>query len=284
MAIVVEDGTVVAGANSYITRASAIAYAAARGVTLANTDATDVLIVKAFDYLESMRSQFKGELVEYDQPAAWPRAGATIEGYDWSSDEIPRQVIAAQCALVVEINAGEDPFNPTAVVGPGKRAGLDGERSGLWREYARIIGIVRPRYIVVENVAALAVRGLLGVLGDLTEMRYDAEWCVLGADALGASQHRERLWLLAYPDHARLQGPIWVWQPLTTRDSWTTSYREPLRSNCGYWPPGPRAVDDIPRMADGPANRVDRLRALGNGQVSAVVVRAWQELYGRLVA
>lgn len=118
MAIVVEDGTVVAGANSYITRASAIAYAAARGVTLADTTATDVLIVKAFDYLESLRSQFKGELVEYDQPAAWPRAGATIEGYDWSNDEIPRQVIAAQCALVVEINAGEDPFNPTAVVGP----------------------------------------------------------------------------------------------------------------------------------------------------------------------
>lgn len=118
MTIVVEDGTVVAGANSYITRASAIAYAAARGVTLANTDATDAQIVQAFDYLESMRSQFKGELVEYDQPAAWPRAGATIEGYDWSSDEIPRQVIAAQCALVVEINAGEDPFNPTAVVGP----------------------------------------------------------------------------------------------------------------------------------------------------------------------
>ncbi len=59
MAIVVEDGTVVAGANSYITRASAIAYAAARGVTLANTTATDAQVVKAFDYLESLRSQFE---------------------------------------------------------------------------------------------------------------------------------------------------------------------------------------------------------------------------------
>ncbi len=189
------------------------------------------------------------------------------------------------CALGAESLASLEPIDVICGGFPcqdishaGKRAGLDGERSGLWREYARIIGIVRPRYIVVENVAALAVRGLLGVLGDLTEMRYDAEWCVLGADALGASQHRERLWLLAYPDHARLQGPIWAWQPLTTRDSWTTSYREPLRSNCGYWPPGPRAVDDIPRMADGNANRVDRLRALGNAVVPQI-----PEIIGRAI-
>lgn len=160
----------------------------------------------------------------------------------------------------------------------GKRAGLDGERSGLWREYARLIGLIRPRYVIVENVAALTIRGLLGVLGDLTEMRYDAEWCVLGVDALGASQHRERLWLLAYPNDSRLQGPIWAWQPLTTRDSWTTSYSEPLRSDCGYWPPGPRSVDDIPRMADGPTNRVDRLRALGNAVVPAI-----PEIIGRAI-
>lgn len=118
MAIVIENGSIVTGANSYVSRTDAIAYAAARGVTLANAAATDAILVKACDYLESFRSRFKGSLTELDQPLAWPRSGASIEGYDWNDDEIPRQVIAAQCALIVEINAGADPFNPEAVVGP----------------------------------------------------------------------------------------------------------------------------------------------------------------------
>lgn len=118
MAIVKEDGSIVASANSYITRAEAIAYAAARGVTLADSTATDALLIKACDYLESFRNRYKGERATDTQVLAWPRAGAVIEGYQWDSDEIPRQVISAQCALVVEINAGADPFNPEAVVGP----------------------------------------------------------------------------------------------------------------------------------------------------------------------
>src|SRR5574337_2126297 len=58
----------------------------------------------------------------------------------------------------------------------GKGAGIDGERSGLWREYARAIDALRPRYVVVENVAALLGRGLERVLGDLAALGYDAEW------------------------------------------------------------------------------------------------------------
>ena len=80
----------------------------------------------------------------------------------------------------------------------GKRAGIDGARSGLWSEYARIIDVVRPRYVLVENVAALLGRGMGRVLGDLSELGYDAEWDCLPAAAFGALHVRNRVFLLAY--------------------------------------------------------------------------------------
>ena len=81
----------------------------------------------------------------------------------------------------------------------GKRAGIDGERSGLWSEYARIIGELRPRYVVVENVAALLRRGMGRVLGDLAALGYDAEWQSIRASDVGAPHLRERIWIVAYP-------------------------------------------------------------------------------------
>ncbi len=82
----------------------------------------------------------------------------------------------------------------------GNRAGIDGERSGLWSEYVRIIRLVRPRYVIVENVAALLGRGMGRVLGDLSESGYDAEWDVISAAAVGAPHLRERVWIIAYPE------------------------------------------------------------------------------------
>jgi DNA (cytosine-5)-methyltransferase 1 len=77
-------------------------------------------------------------------------------------------------------------------------------RSGLWSEYARIIGEVRPRYVIVENVAALLGRGLDRVLGDLASLGYDAEWHCIPASAVGAPHRRDRLWIVAYPSQALL--------------------------------------------------------------------------------
>ena len=68
----------------------------------------------------------------------------------------------------------------------GKGAGLDGERSGLWREFARIIGEIRPKYALLENSPMLVIRGLGRVLGDLAEIGYNARWLVMGADDVGA--------------------------------------------------------------------------------------------------
>lgn len=80
----------------------------------------------------------------------------------------------------------------------GKGAGLAGERSGLWREFARIIRTIRPFIVVVENVATLAARGLGEVLGNLSEAGYDAQWFTLRAHDVGAPHLRERLFIVAW--------------------------------------------------------------------------------------
>ena len=80
----------------------------------------------------------------------------------------------------------------------GKGAGLSGDRSGLWFEYARLIDEIRPRYVLIENVSALRSRGLDQVLGSLAALGYDAEWHCLPACAVGAPHRRDRIWIVAY--------------------------------------------------------------------------------------
>lgn len=124
MSIVVEDGSIVTGANSYVSAADLAAYAAARGVTLTGTDS--VLLLKAMDYLESFDARFKGKRITRDQPLSWPRDGAVIEGWEWGSTEIPRQVINAQLTLCIEIDGGSDPLNPPAADLPVVRQRVEG--------------------------------------------------------------------------------------------------------------------------------------------------------------
>ncbi len=81
----------------------------------------------------------------------------------------------------------------------GNQAGVgEGTRSGLYREVLRIADIVRPRYLFLENVAAiLANRNLGTILGDLATRGYDARWCCLEASGVGAPHKRDRWWMLA---------------------------------------------------------------------------------------
>jgi DNA (cytosine-5)-methyltransferase 1 len=95
----------------------------------------------------------------------------------------------------VDVITGGFPCQDISAAGRG--AGIDGERSGLWKEFARIIGEVRSRYVFVENSPMLTVRGLGRVLGDLAALGYDARWGVLGAGNAGAPHIRKRIWLLA---------------------------------------------------------------------------------------
>jgi DNA (cytosine-5)-methyltransferase 1 len=101
----------------------------------------------------------------------------------------------------IDIICGGFPCQDISVAGKG--AGIDGERSGLWSEYARIIGEVRPRYVIVENVAALLGRGLSRVLGDLAALGYDAEWHCIPASAVGAPHRRDRVWIVGYSNAKR---------------------------------------------------------------------------------
>lgn len=80
----------------------------------------------------------------------------------------------------------------------GKGLGLSGERSGLWYEFARIVGEMGPRFVVVENVSALLSRGLGDVLGTLSDLGYDAQWQTVRASDIGAPHQRERVFVVAY--------------------------------------------------------------------------------------
>lgn len=96
----------------------------------------------------------------------------------------------------IDIISGGFPCQDISAAGKGK--GITGERSGLWKEYKRIICEVRPRFAYIENSPMLIVRGLDVVLCDLAEMGYDAEWGVIGAHHVGAPHKRDRIWILAY--------------------------------------------------------------------------------------
>jgi DNA (cytosine-5)-methyltransferase 1 len=85
----------------------------------------------------------------------------------------------------------------------GKRTGIEGARSGLWREMHRIVCELRPKYVVVENVAALLNRGMGRVFGDLAAIGYDAEWQSIRASDVGAPHRRERIWIVAYSRNVR---------------------------------------------------------------------------------
>ena len=87
---------------------------------------------------------------------------------------------------------------PARISASPERARALRASGGLWSEYARIIGEVRPRYVIVENVAALLGRGLARVLGDLAALGYDAEWHCIPASAVGAPHRRDRIWIIAY--------------------------------------------------------------------------------------
>lgn len=164
---------------------------------------------------------------------------------------------------LVDVVCGGFPCQDISAAGRG--AGIDGERSGLWGEFARIIREVEPRFVFVENSPLLCSRGLGRVLGDMAAMGYDARWGVLGAGDVGLAHKRDRIWILAYPHKAQFERR-------------SLSIRVPKKyTNFGDI----RRGEDKPgldRMANGLANQNDRLAAIGNGQVPSVARLAWETL------
>ncbi len=178
-----------------------------------------------------------------------------------------REVIGHELERVDIICGG---FPCQDISNAGKRAGIGGERSGLWVEYIRLVRVVRPRYVLVENVAALISAGLPVVLGDLAASGYDAEWQCLPAASFGAPHIRDRAFILAYAHGDGRQAP----EGLSARSQRRGLVAEPVLRD-----PLPPSRDDwtanqpgILRVADGVSYRLDELRrrALGNAVVPQV--------------
>jgi DNA (cytosine-5)-methyltransferase 1 len=171
----------------------------------------------------------------------------------------------------VDVVSGGFPCTDISVAGKG--AGIDGQASGMWRHMARIIGEVRPRYVFVENSPMLVGRGLARVLGDLASLGYDARWGVLGAAHAGAPHKRDRIWIVA--DSAGKRGRSRDAEGRHAADAGKRpAHTRRNAGGVGAWDVEP----DVGRVAHGVANRVDRLRCLGNGQVPEVVRLAWRTL------
>jgi DNA (cytosine-5)-methyltransferase 1 len=157
----------------------------------------------------------------------------------------------------------------------GKGAGIEGARSGLWGEMARIICEVGPRYVFVENSPMLTTRGLGVVLGGLAKMGYNARWGVFSSGDFGAQHRRERLWIVAHSMRIRLEenandGQIRKSGNTVFRNlcSQAMQMRNTKTSSFTY---GCGERDEL-------ANRVDRLKAIGNGQDPRVAAAAWDVL------
>jgi DNA (cytosine-5)-methyltransferase 1 len=197
---------------------------------------------------------------------------------------------------IVDVVSGGFPCQDISAAGKG--AGISGERSGMWREMARIICEVRPKYAFIENSPMLTTRGLDVVLSDLAGMGFDARWGVLGAANVGANHQRDRAWIAAKNNVSNASKVRREWQCSIQADGcsgsvdWETmpinaKEHSPLgkvsnirlsakqfRKKFTWWQVEP----NVGRVANGVAARVDRLKAIGNGQVPAVAATAWNLL------
>lgn len=206
--------------------------------------------------------------------ARWP--GVPVYG---DIRELTAERLAAD-GLTIDAICGGFPCQDISPV--GTRLGIDGLRSGLWSEYARLVRELQPDLVFVENSADLLRRGLGDVLGDLADSGYDAEWSVFSACRMGAPHARDRLFLVAYPNgqreeaggregngdgsapYARRVRPEHIHSAALAigRTVWTAPAREP----------------ELARVADGVPDRVDRNDALGNAVVPQI-----PELIGRAI-
>ena len=233
----------------------------------------------------------------------WPHTRRFTDVRDGGAHNLPR----------VNLLCGGVPCQD--ISSAGKRAGIDGERSGLWVEFVRIIGELGAaddslRYIVLENVSAIRARGLDRVLGELASVGYDAEWHCLQAADVGAPHLRDRVFIIGtktrdIPDadsrrlkgggepketllpesHRRsLSGPQEVAHASGERQQAARQPREPVCSTENTSGKASGSLADsfwdaepgVRGVAYGIPKRVDQLRCLGNAVVPQVA-----ELIGR---
>ena len=190
----------------------------------------------------------------------------------------------------------------------GKQAGVsEGTRSGLYREVLRISDTVRPKYLFLENVAAILSNGLGTVLGDLAALGYDSRWCCIRASDVGAPHHRDRWFLFANSsDNSSINNEVrtdlstgypesWDSNMASSfgscksnvadanstqrkREQFTIRSKSEYSDSCctGWWNLEP----ELGRVANGISNRVGQLKGYGNAQVPLQAAVAWKLLGG----
>lgn len=213
----------------------------------------------------------------------------------------------------VDIIFGGFPCQDISIAGRGE--GLEGKRSGLFFEIIRLTRDIRPRFVFLENVPAITLRGLERVLLEFTSLGYDCRWTTLSAGELGAPHLRKRWFLLASDSDSIGSGD--QWQDLVRRNSGmdqrtadagddgaeesladTDSKRRIERNSdarwsggrdckkeikrCGSSNGGGRWITepDVGRVANGIPFRVDRIRGLGNSVVPLQAREAFKKLMG----
>ncbi len=180
--------------------------------------------------------------------------------------------LAADGIENVDVICGGFPCQDISIA--GLKAGLDGSRSGLWSEIVRLAGDLRPRHIIVENVANL----LSGpstkpgawfgrVLGDLAELGLDAEWHNIPASGLGAHFVGERVWIIASRAPASRLRWKGRWPASVGADQWRgDEFARLVRLAIGNGVP----AGSLGRLSDGISGRVDHLHAYGNAVVPQI--------------
>jgi DNA (cytosine-5)-methyltransferase 1 len=182
----------------------------------------------------------------------WPGVPIYHDVRELTADTLRRDGVA------VDVICGGFPCQDISAA--GSQAGIDGSRSGLWREYARLVRELRPRFVIVENVARLLGDGIERVLGDLAALGFDAEWECIPAAAVGAPHCRDRVWLVAYPRRAGFQGLH------------EAGWREHLQSVAPtVWRDWTREPN-VARVADGVPRQLvaDPIKALGNAVIPQI--------------
>ena len=204
---------------------------------------------------------------------------------------------AARYKGLVDVITAGFPCQPFSVAGKG--LGEKDDRN-MWPDTIECLRIIRPQFALFENVPGFLASGYCGtIFRDLAEAGYNARWCVLGAGDCGANHRRKRLWILGYSVRSGFSGQSWGrtraepenrYLQLEKADVSDTESKRLEGKNTereqqarrrslqyperNWWSVEP----DVGRVANGVASRVDRLKAIGNGQVPVVVATAWRLL------
>lgn len=157
----------------------------------------------------------------------------------------------------------------------GNRVGITGEHTALWMEMLRVVTEIQPAFVFAENTPELRANGLNTIISSFTEVGYCVRWCLLGSGHIGSPHRRNRIWIVGYANNQKQRFvPLHATVESSPSTQEIPGHSHPRRTQKPKW----WSFADVAGMANGLAHQMDRIRATGNGQVSAVATVAWRIL------